>query len=64
MILLYADEARMMKRLGSIKELLNTPQVENMIILRALIYYKDDQQPLYDCKEKVVSLPLFEMCSG
>ncbi|XP_065877303.1 protein SIEVE ELEMENT OCCLUSION B-like [Euphorbia lathyris] len=47
------EEARMIKRLESIKDLLNAPQVENMIILRALIYYKDDQQPLlYDCKKK------------
>ncbi|XP_055960997.1 protein SIEVE ELEMENT OCCLUSION B-like [Mercurialis annua] len=50
------DKATMNKRLGIIKSLLELPQVDNMNILRALIYYKDDQQPLIDGSNRKVDL--------
>ncbi|EEF35449.1 conserved hypothetical protein [Ricinus communis] len=50
------EKATMKKRLGIIKSLLELPQVDNMNILRAIIYYKDDQQPLVDGSNKKVDV--------
>jgi len=45
---LYAEEAMDTEAYGMLRELFLTPHIDNMKIIKALIYSHDDILPLYD----------------
>lgn len=47
-----ADEKMHMEAFNNLVELFRTVHVDNMKILKALIYAKEDQPPLIDCSNK------------
>lgn len=47
-----ADEKRYIEAYQTLVRLIETPHIDNMKILKAFIYNKDDQLPLYDGSAK------------
>ena len=63
------EEKRLIEAFLTLKSLFDTPHLDNMEILKALIYAKKDQLPLFDCsnQKKVSYLYLylsFPSCSA